>query len=132
MTALTLWKSASNWLKGERHAHCLCTPAFSFPCTALDANSAVAVQTMRASSGELYVTVFGELEVVNALHLRVFRKELSGSQVQASLSTSRKICATGFFYCARFRSKSLNGPANCRDKPRLALGPALWTCCMLR
>ena len=55
-----------------------------------DANSAVALQTMRVSSGELYVTVFGELEVVNALHLRVFRKELSGSQVQASLSDFEK------------------------------------------
>jgi predicted nucleic acid-binding protein len=50
-----------------------------------DANSAIAAQTMRASDGEHYVTVFGELEVVNALHLRVYRKELSASQVHSSL-----------------------------------------------
>lgn len=52
----------------------------------LHANSAVAGQTMRASTGERYVTVFGELEVINALELRVFRKELSPSQVQSSLN----------------------------------------------
>ena len=51
----------------------------------LDSNSAAAGQTMRASDGERYVTVFGELEVVNALQLRVFRKELSESQIQCSL-----------------------------------------------
>jgi predicted nucleic acid-binding protein len=60
--------------------------SFLISLYSLDANSAIAGQTMRASSGERYVTVFGELEVVSALHLRVFRKEISGSQVQSSLS----------------------------------------------
>jgi predicted nucleic acid-binding protein len=55
-----------------------------------DANSAIAGQTMRASSGERYVTVFGELEVVNALHLRVFRKELSEPHVHSALSEFEK------------------------------------------
>ena len=50
-----------------------------------------------ASSGERYITVFGELEVVNALHLRVFRKELSGSQVQSSLSDFEKDMRDGIF-----------------------------------
>ncbi|MGB6474652.1 MAG: type II toxin-antitoxin system VapC family toxin [Candidatus Sulfotelmatobacter sp.] len=62
-----------------------------------DANSAVAGQTMQASGGERYVTVFGELEVLNALHLRVFRKELSGSQVQSSLSDFEKDMRDGIF-----------------------------------
>ena len=62
-----------------------------------DANSAVAVQAMRASGGERYVTVFGELEVVNAIHLRVFRKELSVSQMQASLSDFEKDMRAGIF-----------------------------------
>jgi predicted nucleic acid-binding protein len=62
-----------------------------------DANSAVAGQTMQASAGERYVTVFGELEVVNALQLRVFRKELSGSQVQSSLSDFEKDMRDGIF-----------------------------------
>jgi predicted nucleic acid-binding protein len=51
----------------------------------LDINSSVAAQTMKSSSGERYITVLGELEVLNALQLRVFRKELSAQQVEASL-----------------------------------------------
>jgi predicted nucleic acid-binding protein len=62
-----------------------------------DVNSAIAGQTMQASVGERYVTVFGELEVVNALHLRVFRKELSGPQVQSSLSDFEKDMRDGIF-----------------------------------
>ena len=50
---------------------------------------------MRASAGERYVTVFGELEVVNAMQLRVFRKELSGSQVQSSLTDFEKDLRNG-------------------------------------
>jgi hypothetical protein len=46
---------------------------------------------MRASNGERYATIFVMLEVVNALHLRVWRKEFSGSQVQASLISRRDI-----------------------------------------
>ncbi len=60
-----------------------------------DANSAVADQIMRASAGERYVTVFGELEVVNAMQLRVFRKEISGSQVQSSLTDFEKDMRSG-------------------------------------
>jgi len=60
-----------------------------------DANSAAAAQTMRSSAGEIYVTVLGELEVVNAMRLRVFRKELSESQVQSSLDDFGKDMRTG-------------------------------------
>ena len=62
-----------------------------------DANSAIAAQTMRGSDGERYVPVFGELEVVNALHLRVFRKELSGPQAYSSLSDFEKDLREGIF-----------------------------------
>ena len=50
-----------------------------------DANSAAAARTMQASKGVHYLTFLAELEVINAFELRVFRKELSGSQAQASL-----------------------------------------------
>jgi hypothetical protein len=40
---------------------------------------------MRSSRGDHYITVYGELEVVNALELRVFRKEFSATQAQLSL-----------------------------------------------
>lgn len=70
--------------------------SFLISLYSLDANSAIAGQTMQASSGERYVTVFGELEVVNALHLRVFRKELSGSQAQSSLNNFERDMRDGF------------------------------------
>ena len=40
---------------------------------------------MEISSGECFVTTLGELEVVNAFGLRVFRKEVSAAQAQESL-----------------------------------------------
>jgi predicted nucleic acid-binding protein len=55
-----------------------------------DANSSAASRIMQASTGDRYVTVFGELEVMNALELRIFRKELSASQVQLSMKNFEK------------------------------------------
>ena len=55
-----------------------------------DANSAAAARTMQASTGDRFLTTFGELEVVNALGLRVFRKEASAAQAQFSLSDFEK------------------------------------------
>ncbi len=62
-----------------------------------DANSAAAAHTMQASVGDRYLTVFGELEVVNAFELRVFRKELSASQAQSSLKDFEKDMRDGIF-----------------------------------
>ena len=50
-----------------------------------DANSKSAASVMQASQGEHLVTTFAELELVNALQLRIFRKELSAAQAQSSL-----------------------------------------------
>lgn len=41
-----------------------------------DANSAAVVRTLHAATGVLLTSTFAELEVVNALGLRVFRKEV--------------------------------------------------------
>ncbi len=62
-----------------------------------DANSAAAARTMLASSGERFVSVFGELEVVNAMGLRVFRKEVSAAQAQSSLKDFEKDLHAGVF-----------------------------------
>jgi len=62
-----------------------------------DANSAAAAGTMHASSGDRFVTTFGELEVVNAIGLRVFRKEVSAVQAQSSLSDFEKDLRDGVF-----------------------------------
>jgi hypothetical protein len=52
---------------------------------------------MRSSKGDHYVSVIGELEVVNALELRVFRKELSASQAQASMKDFERDLQDGVF-----------------------------------
>jgi predicted nucleic acid-binding protein len=60
-------------------------PSFVVSLYSPDANSAAAARAMHASSGERFLTTLGELEVVNAMGLRVFRKEVSPAQAQASL-----------------------------------------------
>ena len=62
-----------------------------------DANSVAAAGAMRSSTGNHYITVFGELEVVNAIGLRVFRKELSSSQAQSSLKDFESDVHNGVF-----------------------------------
>jgi predicted nucleic acid-binding protein len=62
-----------------------------------DANSVAAARTMQASSGDRFVSVFGELEVVNAMGLRVFRKEVSAAQAQSSLNHFEKDLRAGVF-----------------------------------
>ena len=52
---------------------------------------------MRASAGERFITILGELEVVNALGLRVFRKEITRVQAQSSLSDFEKDLRDGVF-----------------------------------
>ena len=52
---------------------------------------------MHSSKGEHYITVLVELEVVNALQLRIFRKELSASQAQSSLKDFEKDVRDGVF-----------------------------------
>jgi predicted nucleic acid-binding protein len=51
-----------------------------------DSNWLTAIQTMRSSTGECFVTTLAELEVVNVFELRVFRKEISATQAQQSLT----------------------------------------------
>ena len=52
---------------------------------AADSNWAAATSTIQSSTGECFVTTIGELEVVNAFGLRVFRKEISAGQAQSSI-----------------------------------------------
>jgi predicted nucleic acid-binding protein len=59
-------------------------PSFIVSLYSPDANSAAAARTMQAH-GDRFMTTFGELEVANAMGLRVFRKEVSPAQAQSSL-----------------------------------------------
>jgi len=52
---------------------------------------------MRASAGERFITTLGELELVNALGLRVFRKEITMVQAQSSSRDFEKDLHDGVF-----------------------------------
>jgi predicted nucleic acid-binding protein len=62
-----------------------------------DANSVAAARTMQASRADRLLSVFGELEVVNAMGLRVFRKEVSATQAQSSLNDFEQDLRAGVF-----------------------------------
>jgi predicted nucleic acid-binding protein len=62
-----------------------------------DANSAAAARTMQASAGDRFVTTLGELEVINAMGLRVFRKEITDAQAQLSLRDFEHDLSNGVF-----------------------------------
>jgi predicted nucleic acid-binding protein len=58
--------------------------SFLISLYSIDGNSRVAAVVMRNSPGEHLVSTLGELEAVNALELRVFRKEISRAQARSS------------------------------------------------
>jgi len=72
-------------------------PSFIVSLYSPDANSAAAAHTMQATFAQPFVTTFGELEVVNAMGLRVFRKEVSPVQAQSSLLEFEKDLRDGVF-----------------------------------
>ena len=61
----------------------------------LDANSALAAGRMERVRFPIFLTPFGELELINAISLRQFRRELRPSKVSAALSLVRKDLADG-------------------------------------
>jgi len=63
----------------------------------LDANSVAAARTVKASVADRFVTILGELEVINAFGLRVFRKEVTAAQAQSSLRDFEKDLRDGVF-----------------------------------
>src|SRR5262249_46285814 len=60
-----------------------------------DANSQAAGQAMRRARGELLITNLSELEAANALELRVYRKEISRQQANASWDTFSRDISDG-------------------------------------
>ena len=71
--------------------------SFVLSLYSFDANSAAAVRAMRSYAGERLITILGELEVVNALGLRIFRKEVTAVQAQSSLSNFERDLRDGVF-----------------------------------
>jgi predicted nucleic acid-binding protein len=71
-------------------------PSFIVSLYSPDANSAAAARAMQAPA-DRFLTTFADLEVVNAMGLRVFRKEVSPAQAQSSLIEFEKDSRDGIF-----------------------------------
>ena len=63
----------------------------------LDANSARAAAAMKDIHDPLLLTAFGELELMNTLELRVFRREMKASQREAARSAFREDLEAGIY-----------------------------------
>lgn len=63
----------------------------------LDANSARAAAQMKHAKVPILLTPFGELELTNAILLRLFRRELLPSKVKAAQALLRKDIEDGIF-----------------------------------
>ena len=64
--------------------------SFLFSLYVPDVNSAVAAAKMRRANFPLHLTDLGEVEMANAIALRLFRKELRPSEAKNVLSLFRK------------------------------------------
>jgi len=62
-----------------------------------DSNSSSAAKLMTRSRLPLLITPLGELELMNALHLRVFRKELDSHEIKAASLLFRRDLEAGIF-----------------------------------
>jgi predicted nucleic acid-binding protein len=78
-------------------------PSFLVSLYSLDGNSVAASRAMQASAADRLLTTLGELEVINALQLLVFRKEVSGQQAQSSLDDFEKHLRDGVFQLRELR-----------------------------
>jgi hypothetical protein len=61
----------------------------------LDGHSALAAARMKRAKLPLLLTPFGELELANALALRIFRKELSPTHIKGAQALFAKDCEDG-------------------------------------
>lgn len=66
----------------------------------LDANSEPAVLQMKNAQLPVLLTLFGELELVNAVRLRQFRREISASNAVAASTLFTKDVEAGIFNIA--------------------------------
>lgn len=85
--------------------------SFLLSLYSFDGNSAAAARAVRASAAERFITILGEVEVVNALGLRVFRKEITTVQAQSSLHDFEKDLHDGVF-----QLRGLPDPVFCRAR----------------
>jgi predicted nucleic acid-binding protein len=87
----------------------------------LDGNSALAAARMKRAKLPLLITPFGELELTNAVALRLFRKELSVSQMKAAHALIRKDLEDGILMVNALPAKAFERAKQIarRQTPRL-------------
>jgi predicted nucleic acid-binding protein len=73
-------------------------PSFLVSLYSIDANSLDASRAMSTISGTFHISTLGELELLNALELKVFRKEISAAQARVSRKTFEKDIESGVFH----------------------------------
>jgi len=87
-----------------------------------DANSAAAARTMQGSAVDRLVSTFVELEVVNALGLRVYRKEILAAQAQSSWSDFEKDLRAGIFQLRQLPEQAFEGARQLSRQTTARLG----------
>jgi predicted nucleic acid-binding protein len=87
----------------------------------LDEHSTAAAERMKRVKLPLMLTAFGELELANALALRVFRKELPAAYIKAAHTLFARDCADGVLAIQPMRSSvyTLAKQMARRQTPRL-------------
>jgi predicted nucleic acid-binding protein len=63
----------------------------------LDVNSPAAARVMQTGGGDRFLTTFGEIELANAIELRVFRKDASAAQARSSWKDFEQDLGNGIF-----------------------------------
>jgi predicted nucleic acid-binding protein len=81
--------------------------SFLISLYSLDANSAAAAHTMQSSSATHVISTLCELEVANALELRVFRKEATATQARKSAKGFAKDMQDGLYQLSALSDKML-------------------------
>jgi predicted nucleic acid-binding protein len=79
--------------------------SFLFSLYAPDANSEAAAAESRRPAVDLLITALCELELINALQLRVFRKELTSGQVDAAYGAFQADLVLGVYSVFPFSTK---------------------------
>ena len=97
-------------------------PSFIVSLYSPDANSAAAAHTMQASSADCFLTTFGELEVINAMGLRIYRKEVSAVQAQSSIIEFEKDLHQGVFHLRGLSDSSLERASQLSRQTTAKLG----------
>lgn len=70
-----------------------------------DVNSAVAAEIMHSSNNVHLVSTLSELEAINALELRVYRREISRAQARSSLGDFEAHLRGGVFQLLRLQEE---------------------------